>query len=82
MVTCLSLIVGHTSRVVGNDDSNDDRLMTDYRINGNADGRTWFRGRYVLLGGKNVIESVVGEIYFLRQPAFFIRVGKGLIDFF
>jgi hypothetical protein len=36
---------------LGEDDSNGERLMTDYRINGHVDGHTWFRGRYILLGG-------------------------------
>jgi hypothetical protein len=74
--------VEHTSRVVGKDDINDERLMTDYRINGDVDGRTWFRGRYVLLEKICHKESVVGEMYLLRHPAFFIRVGRCLIDSF
>jgi len=36
--------------VVGRDDSNRERLMTDYRSNDNFDGHISFRGRLVLLG--------------------------------
>jgi hypothetical protein len=46
--------------------------MTDYRINGDVDGRTWFRVRYVLLEKQICYkEGVVGEIYLLRNSFFF-----------
>jgi len=36
--------------VVGRDDSNKERLMTDYRSNDSSDGHISFRRRPVLLG--------------------------------
>jgi hypothetical protein len=50
---------------VGKDDSNGERLMTDYHINGDVDGHTWFRGRHVLLEKISHKERAVGELYFL-----------------
>jgi hypothetical protein len=43
MVTCWWQIVGHSGSVCGRDDSNDERLVTDYCSNGDVDGRLWFK---------------------------------------
>lgn len=58
-------------------------LMIDYSINGDIDGHTWLRGRYVLLVGKKCRKDIVtGGIRSLLFPAFSTRVRECLMDSF